>query len=78
MRKTHSLISKLSGARTEYQSLRENGSMVRFLRPFLPLERRLFFPTAMLGGCVMSDYISRRRVVQVNYRGPAVGRKSLT
>ena len=46
----YSVRSKVLGARTEYQSFLEKGSTVRFLRPFLPFERRLFFPTAMLGG----------------------------
>lgn len=34
----------------EYQSLRVKGSTVFFLRPFLPFESLLFFPTAMFAG----------------------------
>lgn len=33
--------SKTEGALTSYQSLREKGSTIFFLRPFLPFERRL-------------------------------------
>ena len=53
----HSRTAKVDGALIEYQSFLANGSTVRFLRPFLPLESLLFFPTAML--CVM-DWCFRR------------------
>ena len=43
----YSRMPKVDGALTEYQSFFANGS-VFFLRPFLPLERRLFLPTAMV------------------------------
>lgn len=34
-----------------YQSFRWKGSCAFFLRPFFPLDRRLFFPTAMIATC---------------------------
>lgn len=43
---THSRTLKVDGALTENQSFRANGS-VRFFRPFLPFDKRLFFPTAI-------------------------------
>lgn len=46
-RKTHSRMLKTVGAFTEYQSFLAKGS-VRFLRPFLPFDKRLFLPTAMI------------------------------
>jgi hypothetical protein len=39
-------MAKVDGALMEYQSFFEKGS-VFFLRPFLPLDKRLFFPTAI-------------------------------
>jgi hypothetical protein len=44
---SYSLIAKVPGALTLYQSFFAKVS-VFFLRPFLPFERRLFFPTAMV------------------------------
>lgn len=43
----YSRTANVVGALTEYQSFFAKGSVL-FLRPFLPLERRLFFPTAMV------------------------------
>jgi len=40
--------SKMDGALMSYHSLREKGSTTFFLIPFLPFERRLFLPTAMV------------------------------
>jgi hypothetical protein len=39
---TYSRELKVEGALIEYQSFRVKGSWALFLRPFLPLERRLF------------------------------------
>lgn len=46
LRRAYSLIAKVPGALTLYQSFFAKVS-VFFLRPFLPFERRLFLPTAM-------------------------------
>ncbi len=54
----------MEGALTEYQSFRVKGSTALFLRPFLPLERRLFlregsvFPLTILGLKYESDSLS--------------------
>lgn len=45
---------KLDGALTEYQSFLAKGSVL-FFRPFLPFDNLLFFPTAMIAGCVMKE-----------------------
>jgi hypothetical protein len=50
---TYSRLLKVDGALTEYQSFFAKGSD-RFLRPFLPLERRLFLPTAMIATMELS------------------------
>lgn len=43
----YSLMAKVEGALTEYQSFLAKASVL-FLMPFLPLDKRLFFPTAMV------------------------------
>lgn len=63
--KSYSRMAKVPGALTLYQSFFAKVS-VFFLRPFLPLERRLFLPTAMIAtlrcgrrGCVVwSSWVS--------------------
>merc|ERR1712147_456093 len=42
------VLVKRAGALTSYQSFFVKGSIAFFLLPFLPLVRRLFFPTAIL------------------------------
>lgn len=57
-------MANVDGALTEYQSFFANGS-VRFLRPFLPFERRLFLPTAMIAALVVGvvDVVGRVALV---------------
>lgn len=43
----YSRTEKVEGALMEYQSFLVKGSTAFFLRPFFPLERRLFLPTAI-------------------------------
>lgn len=48
----YSLIWKVDGALTEYQSFLAKGSTL-FFRPFLPFDNLLFLPTAMIAICAV-------------------------
>lgn len=59
-----------------YQSLREKGSTVLFLIPFLPFDNRLFLPTAMAAngrrnvvGCVVMRLSRGLRALQNSLSG---------